>query len=136
MLKISCAGIYLFLGDRIVPNEGEILLTDIREGDAGALLCFTDQRNCCRDVDTDYNIGALGQWSFPNNTYVSSSDHSGDIYVSRGPSVMRLNRRNDATTPTGHFCCHIPDASSTNKSTCVNIKLTSISLSPGTTVVF
>ena len=136
VLKISFAGVYLFLGDRIVPNEGEILLTDIREGDAGALRCFTDRINCCRDEDTEHNVGALGQWSFPNGTHVSTIDQSGDIYVSRGLSVVRLNRRNNATTPTGQFCCHIPDASSTNKTTCVNIKITSIILSPGNTVVF
>ena len=44
-----------------------------------------------------------------------------DFYVDRGPSVVRLNRRDNAISTTGQFCCEILDATSTNIRICVNV---------------
>jgi hypothetical protein len=34
---------------------------------------------------------------------------------------VRLNRRNNAMSPTGPFCCVVPDATSITKTTCIYI---------------
>ena len=38
---------------------------------------------------------------------------SRSIYRNRGASVVQLNRRNNAQSPTGLYRCEIPDASGT-----------------------
>ena len=58
----------------------------------------------------------MGEWYFPNNGSAVRVGGSRDsIYRNRGPSVVRLNRRNNATMPTGVFRCEIPDASGTSQ---------------------
>lgn len=114
------SGVYLTLEENVIVNNNDVLLTNIREGDEGALLCFTDNRNCCRNEDAQDNSGALGGWIFPNGSTVTTGN---DIYTTRGHGVLRLNRRNNATSPTGEYCCMVLDASSINKSMCANIGL-------------
>jgi hypothetical protein len=72
-------------------------------------------------VDTPGRFGALGEWVYPNGSLVRIKDSGDDIYRDRGLGIVRLNRRNNALSPTGQFCCVIPDATSTNKTICVNI---------------
>jgi hypothetical protein len=72
-------------------------------------------------VDTPGQFEALGEWFYPNGSLVRIKDSGDDVYRDRGPGIMRLNRRNNAMSPTGLFCCVIPDATSTNKTTCINI---------------
>ena len=119
-LLTPCAGVYLSLGRTIISSD-RILITDIGEGDDGALLCFTDLIQCCNSDSGR----AEGQWLFPNGSSVlaGSAEVIGDFYFDRGPSVVRLHRRNNATSPTGQFCCEVPDATSTNMRACVNIML-------------
>ena len=112
---------YISIQNRKVSNyanNSNIHITDIGEGDCGALFCYTDLTECCRDSDTP---GALGQWYYPNGSAVGVISDRLDFYVDRGPSVVRLNRRNDAISTTGQFCCEILDATTTNIRICVNI---------------
>ena len=77
-----------------------------------ALLCYTDNTVCC-------NI--TGQWLLPSGADVGdASSGTGDFYISRGDSVIRLHRRNN-TFSTGIYCCVVPDARSQNTRTCANI---------------
>ena len=76
---------------------------------------------CCRDSDTPVSgVGILGQWLYPNGSAVGVMSDGQDFYVDRGPSVVRLNRRNNDTSTTGQFCCEVPDATSTTIRSCVN----------------
>ena len=86
---------------------------DIAEND-GALLCYTNNVECCES-------SRKGEWYFPNGTTVGTSVDGGDFYRNRGPSVVRLNRRNNAMMPTGVFCCEIPDANGTDQSIYVGV---------------
>ena len=113
----TLTGVYISLNGVVVS---EVAIADIGEGDDGALICFTDLIQCCRDDDTSIGT-ALGVWFFPNGSAVGIHSAGGDFYRTWGPSVVRLHRRNNATSPTGRFCCEVPDATSTNMRTCANI---------------
>ena len=80
------AGVYLSLRGRSYGDNSYILITDIGEGDDGALLCFTDLVQCCRDDDTSSGM-ALGEWFFPAWSAVLLDAAGGDFYRSRGPRV-------------------------------------------------
>ena len=115
-------GVYFSSRSSYVNKNSNILLTDVGEGDCGALLCYTDLTECCGDSDTPVSgVGALGQWIYPSGSAVGVMSDGQDFYVDRGPSVVRLNRRNNATSTTGQFCCEVPDATSTTIRSCVNI---------------
>ena len=117
---MHCPGVHLSLRGRRYDNNSNILIPDIGEEDCGALLCFTDLVQCCRDSDTPTGVGALGQWLYPNGSAVGAMGGREDFYVDRGSSVVRLHRRINATSPTGNFCCEVPDATSTNMRICIN----------------
>lgn len=85
-------------------NNSVVLLEDIGEGD-NALLCFTERLTCCDGGNR------AGEFFFPNGTLVQISSSNANFYRNRGIKHIRLNRRNDATTPTGRYRCQIPDAS-------------------------
>ena len=105
------------LGGMTYRNGGNVLLTDIGEGENGALLCVTDLVPCC-----DAASGRVaGQWLYPNRSPVLVEGAGGDLYHDRGPNVVRLHRRNNVTSPTGQFCCEVPDATAVSKTTCINI---------------
>ena len=65
--------------------------------------------------------GALGRWLYPNGSAIGTRSDGQDFYIDRGPSVVRLNRRSNATSTTGLFCCEVPDATSANTRICMNV---------------
>ena len=112
---------FFTLGDQPYRNGSSILMDEIGEGDDGALLCVTDLIQCCRGDDTPGIGGALGEWFYPDGSLVQIEDSGDDFYRTRGLGVVRLNRRNNAMSPIGQFCCMVPDAIFTNKIICINI---------------
>ncbi len=58
---------------------------------------------CCQYRDE-------GQWFFPDEKEISTSSIQ-PHYISRGLSVVRLNRRSSATTPAGVYRCEVPASS-------------------------
>ena len=103
---------YLSLNDRrrLSTNNSDVAVTDIG-GVGEALLCYTDNVQCCNDT---------GQWFKQGEGDVGDVNGDGDLYVSRGLGVVRLHRRNN-TFPSGVHCCEVPDAQSLNIRTCANI---------------
>ena len=103
-------------------NNSDIEITDIGEGESiqgGGLTCATDLPTCCRGMD---NSGTpLGEWISPNGTEVPREDSNADIYRDRGMGFIRLNRRNNATSPTGLYCCVIPVNGGGMETFCVNV---------------
>ena len=92
------------------PNNSMFLMSDIGEGDK-ALLCVTDRIGCCSE----------GEWMYPNNTQVPIDRAGLDFYRNRGPQVVRLNRRNNAVSPTGQYRCSIHDANGLTQTLVANI---------------
>ena len=118
---ILYAGVFFTLGGQPYRNGSSILIGEIGEGDDGALLCVTDLVQCCRGDDTPGVGRALGNWFYPNRSLVRVNGSNDDFYRSRGLGSVHLNRRNNAMSPTGLFCCVVPDATLTDKTTCTNI---------------
>jgi hypothetical protein len=87
------------------------------------LVCVTDLTQCCRVDDTPGVGGPLGEWFYPSGSLVrvQGGARGDDFYRSRGLGIVHLNRINNTMSPTGQFCCVIPDATSTIKNTCINI---------------
>ena len=109
----------VLLRGRLYGNHDIVTLESIGEGDQ-SLLCVTNEVNCCRGSDTGGN--GVGEWYFPGDgSMVGTSNGGGSIYRNRGPSVVRLNRRNNAMMPTGVFRCEVPDASGTNQNIYVGV---------------
>ena len=80
-------------------------ITDIGEF-RNALLCITNLSECCRG-----SYKGIREWYYPNNdSAIEISTTGRDFYRNRGPSVVRLNRRNSATFPTGIYRCTIPNS--------------------------
>ena len=110
------AEVGFLLGGSIYANNSVVAIDAISVG-SGALYCLTNRLECCRRSD-----GALaGQWYFPNGTAVGTSADGVSIYRTRGPSEILLNRRNNATMPTGVFRCEIPDASGITQNVYVTV---------------
>ena len=93
------------LGDRTYLNNTIVLITDIGEGD-NALLCMTDSPDCCKPPNGNTR---QGEFYYPDNSAVGYS-FTNSLYRNRGPQVVRLNRRNNALSPTGVYRCQIPDS--------------------------
>ena len=88
-------------------NNSCVALEDIGENDS-ALLCKTNFAACCLPPYTGENGPLLGKWFFPNGTEVPSNDSKGDIYRTRGETVVHLNRRRGGEE--GVYRCEIPDS--------------------------
>ena len=101
------------------PINGAIDINRIGEGypgveviREGALLCHTDDSTCCTGV-LNPNGGGRGEWYLPGETVAipPPTDAGANFYRSRTLMVLRLNRRNPVTTPTGVYRCEIPTTS-------------------------
>ena len=111
---------FLSLNGQTYTNRDSIVITEIgnfNESESGInepLLCYTDNINCC-------NGSGTGNWIFPDGTSVGPESEEGDFYVDRGSGVVRLNRRRNAISPTGEYCCNVPNSRSQSIRTCVSI---------------
>ena len=84
-------------------NNSAIAITEVGEDD-NAVLCRTDLTTCCGGTAETRQ----GHWIYPNGTLVGGNASGDDIYRDRRDMVVRLHRRNSATTPTGQYCCEVP----------------------------
>ena len=96
-------------GDTVfITDIGEFVFTD---NPGTSLVCVTSFVNteCCRGHDNP-NGGALGEWHFPDGTIVPgfSVDPNADFSRSGYTQQVRLNRRNNAMSPTGAYECRVP----------------------------
>ena len=85
--------------------------------DSGALMCYTDKRDCCREEDSTSQM-RLGEWYYPNGSVVRQDS---SFYKNRGLSVVHLHRRMNAIMPTGVFHCEVPDSSGVDHSIYVGV---------------
>ena len=119
---LLATAIALQLSGQRYGNHSLVPLTAIGEGDTAALLCLTDREQCCRGSDGV----AGGNWYYPSNgSLVPFGFDDTSIYQNRGASRVRLNRRDNAQSPTGVYHCEIPDGNGNDQSIYVGLYLES-----------
>ena len=104
------------LGSKTYLNNTNALITDIGEGENG-LECMTTNPDCCKPPNGNTK---QGEFYYPDNTAVGFSS-TNSLYRNRGLQLVRLNRRNDAVSPTGRYRCEIPDSSGKIQNIYINI---------------
>ena len=107
-------GVYFELKGVRYENNSVVNIHTIGEGDS-ALLCKTDNPDCC-------SCSRLGTFYNPCGAQVPaySSQHQ-CFYRKRGDQVIRLNRKNGTSSPTGRYTCEIPDADGITQKIFINI---------------
>lgn len=118
------SGVYLSLRGYYLFNNSVIFINEIGESPAynrtikNGLQCVTDWELCCR---RPYNVS--GQWFFPNGDMVPVRGYNVGFYRNRGyDGTVNLNRhKTTITSPTGLFCCTVPNAQGKNQMLCANI---------------
>ena len=85
-------------------NNSCVALEDIGENDT-ALFCMTNSTDCCNVTNTST---AKGNWLFPNETRVPSSNKWWDFYRTRGEMAVQLHRRKGGVE--GIYRCEILDS--------------------------
>ena len=115
------------LGGTIYFNNSVISITDVgTEGTTTPLVCITDFRPCCRGQFAG-SQPILGEWHYPNGTMVPGNGPTeGKFYFFRTRGIndgtVNLYRRNSGvTSPSGSYCCEIPDTNMDNQILCANL---------------
>ena len=115
LLPFLGTDVWFLLRGTTYQNNSLVSLEEIGEG-GDALLCRTSNTMCCAR-DQVPRKGILGDWYFPNGEKVSNSRLDNgtmpDIYRNRGPSVVRMNRRQGGVN--GIYRCEIPDTAGVNQ---------------------
>ena len=116
---MNSSGVYIALRGMHITNNSNINIRNIGQSSDnpnGVLQCITDNLLCCSGDPR------LGEWYQPNGTLVQGTASTTAFYRTRGANgEVSLNRPSDVESPTGQFCCEVPDATSTNQTLCVNI---------------
>ena len=102
--------------------------TNDRSDPRSSILCVTTNVNtyCCRNSDNP-NGGSRGKWYLPDGTRIFNTPDT-NFYRTRYAQQVRLNRRNNAISPTGVFTCEVPnDVNSTMPHT-ANITISECSI--------
>ena len=97
----------------IYPPNVALDLTDIGV-DGDSLRCLTPLTSCCRFSD-NLNVGAQGDWTFPNGSRVESRSGGYDISRTREASSILLHRMYNVMSPTGVYTCEVPDNSNSTR---------------------
>jgi hypothetical protein len=118
-LAAPSSGLYFTLNNTVYLPGNTVLITDIGEFvrvpgsydpvDPGtSLVCRTEHVNtqCCRGGDG----GNVGEWFGPYGTQLPrfGKDLTTNFSRSGYAQQVRLNRRNNAMSPTGVFECRVP----------------------------
>ena len=114
-------GVYLSLKGKVYANNSIIPIAEIGETDTSVgstqnngLQCITDKMPCCMGT-------SLGEWTYHKAPVQNTTTN---FFVSRGLNngAVNLNRlNNNVTSPTGQFCCMVPDTDDDIQTLCVSI---------------
>ena len=113
-IRFSLVPVHLIFQGVSYPNNSVLSLNDIGEFSTGsAILCTTNRSPCC--------VGQ-GKWYYPDGSVVPNNAAGEDFYRGRGDDhSIRLSRRNNAQSPTGSFCCELPDNRNVPHRLCVTL---------------
>ena len=95
---------YFELKGKRYDNNSMINILAIGEGD-NALLCKTNEQDCCGTAPNRF-----GEFYYPNGVQVPIRKAGQGFYRNRGDQLIRLNRRDAASSPIGKYFCVIPAA--------------------------
>ena len=84
--------------------------------DSSALLCKINKQDCCGTLPNRF-----GEFYYPHGAHVSIFITGDGFYHNRGNQMIRLNRRDDVSSPTGRYSCEITDASGITQKLFINI---------------
>ena len=106
----------------VYTNNSAIQITEIGETNTTSntgLQCITDRMPCCGTPPNRF-----GEWYFPDEVTVPSIVGAPTtFYRNRGDDgTVNLNRLNtNVFTPTGLFCCEVPNTLNDMQRVCANI---------------
>ena len=106
----------LFKG-KIYGSNSLFFINEIGKSNSNsALQCVTDKRECCR-------WSRLGEWYFPDGSRVPIENDATVFYRNRANNgIVNLNRfSDDIMSPTGQYCCQVPDNTTVNQKLCAYI---------------
>ena len=113
-------GVYISHNGVFIEHDSSILITDIGTSSPHQLVCNTDRNPCCTTPTR------VGNWFFPDDRAVVSIGNNPpptEFYRDRSDNgeinLYRLS--SDVMSPTGMFCCRVPDASGVEQRVCVNV---------------
>ena len=75
-----------------------------------------NKRDCCSTVPN-----RLGEFYYPHGGRVSIYITGDGFYRNRRNQMIRLNRRDGVSSPTGTYLCEIPDVSDVTQKIFINI---------------
>ena len=85
--------VYLSLSSaNYLTGLSDIPLSSIGEGRGSSLICHTDSRTCCGQLDTGVE-GGVGEWYYPNGSVISADSARDRLYVMREQMSVSLNHR-------------------------------------------
>ena len=117
---IYFAGVYLALRNQFIANNTQINIRSIgqySDNPNSAPQCITDRKPCCFGQNSQH-----GEWYLPDGRLVQGSSSHSTFYRGRGNyGEVYLNRPPDVGSPTGQYCCEVPDATGTNQMLCMTI---------------
>ena len=100
-----------------IANNSQINTRSIGLSPNSSLQCITNRNPCCLTQDP-----RLGEWYLPNGELVQGANSTTAFYRSRGDNGdVSLNRPSEVVSPTGKFCCQVPNAADINQTLCVII---------------
>ena len=100
-----------------MERDSNILITDIGTSSPHQLVCNTDRTPCC------ISPNIAGDWFYPDGEHVMHTSASQEFGRDRSDNrEINLYRGNsDVMSPTGRFCCRVPDANGVEQTVCVNV---------------
>ena len=105
----ACTAVYLNFGGENLPTNGYVAISELGSTEDTALVCRTDQTNCCDGDSID------GGWFDPDGTMVElNADSSQGFYSSVGSDGIQLLRGSGIPVE-GIYTCRATDNSSTEQ---------------------
>ena len=107
--------VYLNFGGENLPTHGYVAISQLGTTEDTALVCRTDQANCCDGGNIE------GGWFNPNGTMVEfNANSSQGFYSSGGSDGIRLLRGSGIPVE-GIYTCRATDNSSTTQNVFVGL---------------
>ena len=112
-----CPGVFISHNGALIKHDSNILITDIGTSSPQQLVCTTDRTPCCKAHNT------AGDWFYPGGGLVMHTGILQEFGRDRNANgEINLYRANSSVmSPTGRFCCRVPDANGVEQTVCVNV---------------